>query len=404
MKHDGIQDPIRSPLNVQTIFSNTLVHGGVSNTVRELLDNMTGPLLAPRLWIPQCDPTLSRAYHRAVFPRLLWRGLRKAHIPNIWMNRAVMRRALRDIKAGDLVYLWPPYNTAFMRRVKDRGGILIAEKINCMAYTCKTILESAYSRIGNPLPDGWCLPKDMAEEKTQMSMCDYVAAPSEFVAKSLIDAGIASDRILRTSYGWSPMRLSSAIGLERPERLPVFAFVGYGIVRKGLNLLLEAWEKAEVKGKLLIAGAIDKDIEAVSARQLARPDVEALGYVRDIASVFAAADVFVLPTHEEGSPQVSYEAAGCGLASIVSPMGKVPIVRDGQEGYVVDPYDTDAWVAALRILAKDASLRHRFAAQAAERAKEYTWQKVGARMYDLLVRAGHPNYSEVTVPIVDAST
>jgi len=38
----------------------------------------------------------------------------------------------------------------------------------------------------------------------QTELCDFVTAPSAFVVQSLIDAGIAADRILQTSYGWSP--------------------------------------------------------------------------------------------------------------------------------------------------------------------------------------------------------
>ena len=78
---------------------------------------------------------------------------------------------------------------------------------------------------------------------------------------------------------------------------------------------------AAIDGTLLIAGRIDEDLRAQYRNALARSDVHDLGYVDDIATVYAAADVFVFPSHEEGGPQVTYEAAGCGLALIVSPMG-----------------------------------------------------------------------------------
>lgn len=373
--------------NVHVIFCNALTRGGVSNTIRELLDNMPGPLLRSRLWFPQGDLALAREYHRPVFNHLFWRALCKVRVPLEWQGRIVVEVALRNIGPGDMIYIWPPYSTALIRRARDRGAIVVAERINCMATMCKVVLERAYARIGRPLPRGWCLPEDMDEERTQMALCDFVTAPGDFVAQSLVDAGIARERILKTSYGWSPTRLAGAVDLDRPDRPPVFAFVGLGIVRKGLNLLLEAWEQANVKGKLLIAGRIHDDIRGICARQLARPDIQELGYIPDIASVYAAADVFVFPTHEEGSPQVTYEAAGCGLAMIVSPMGSGPIVRNGREGYVIDPFDTNAWAEAIRVLAQDAVLRRRFGAAASAQAKEYTWQHAGARLYEQLVNA-----------------
>src|SRR5258708_7680955 len=131
-----------------------------------------------------------------------------------------------------------------------------------------------------------------------MSLCDYITAPNSFVTQSLIDAGIERRQVLETSYGWSPRRLAKAINLTRPVRPPVFAFVGSGIMRKGLNLLLEAWELADIQGELLLAGRIDPEIRALCARQLARPEVRELGFVQDVADVYAAADVFVFPSHE----------------------------------------------------------------------------------------------------------
>src|SRR6185437_7702851 len=180
-----------------------------------------------------------------------------------------------------------------------------------------------------------------------------------------------------------------SVNLIRPERAPVFAFVGSGIVRKGLNLLLKAWALAGIEGKLLIAGRLDHDIRSICARELARPDVQELGFVRDVASAYRDADVFVFPSHEEGGPQVTYEAAGCGLPSIVSPMGAGRIVRDGREGCVIDPFDIEAWARAIRSLAHDRGLRQRLAENASMRAQDFTWQRVGGRLSEIFDRVAN---------------
>lgn len=214
-----------------------------------------------------------------------------------------------------------------------------------------------------------------------MLQCDYVTANNPFVKQSLLDAGIAEERILETSYGFSPQRLASAIALDRPERPPVFAFVGSGSISKGLDVLLEAWERSAVKGRLLIAGEIDPEICGTYEHVLARHDVDALGWVHDMATVYAAADVFVFPSHTEGGPLVIYEAAGSGLPSIVSPMGSGRLVRHGQEGLVVNPLDVDELAGAITRLADDRQLRETLAKNARERAQKFTWEKVGARLY-----------------------
>ena len=81
---------------------------------------------------------------------------------------------------------------------------------------------------------------------------------------------------------------------------------------------------------------------------------------------------------------MTYEAAACGLPCIVSPMGAARIVRGGIEGYVIDPFDGDGWISAMKNLAANPDFRKRFgAASAAQAAEEFTWQKVGARLHDL---------------------
>jgi glycosyltransferase involved in cell wall biosynthesis len=269
-----------------------------------------------------------------------------------------------------------------IRRARDRGAIVIAERTNCMAQMCRDVLAPAYARRGLPLPEGMFSPEDIAEELKQILACDFVTAPNAFVVQSLRNSGIASDRIIETSYGFSPERLAAALTVERPKRPPVFAFVGLGIVRKGLDVLLEAWEKASVNGSLLIAGLVSDDLRSAYANILERPEVKELGYVSDVSRVYAGADVFVFPTHEEGGPLVAYEAAACGLASIVSPMGAGRILRHQKEALIIDPLDVDDLATAITSLVEDAVLRERLSVNAAARSQEFTWEKIGARFFE----------------------
>lgn len=372
---------------IRAVFCNVMAAGGVAYTMTELLDAMAAGGGDLAVWFPQGEPKVARNYHRPVFNRQVWRVVCKMGAAPTLGARVVTRAALRGIRAGDLVYVWPPASIALVAGARERGAIVVGERINCMPGMCRAALERAYAHVGRPLPAGCFSAQAVAREEAEMALCDYLTAPNSLVTQSLLDAGIAPSRILETSYGWSPQRLAAAADLRRPERKPVFAFVGLGIIRKGLNLLLEAWERARVDGRLVIAGTIADEIREVSARQLALPGVEELGFVADVARVYAAADVFAFPTHEEGGPQVVYEAAGCGLPCLVSPMGAGRVVRDGVEGYVIDPFDVDGWARAIHALATNAHLRQSLGDAAARRAQAFTWDRVGRRLHDLLVGA-----------------
>ena len=375
-----------SDRRVHAPFCNTVAAlQGIAYTLTELLDHLQ-PRFTTTAWVCDAGETKLRNYFHPALSHFQFRIFCKLRLPKAWIDNLVSNMCLRNIKSGDIVYMWPPYSSELALQAKKLGAIVVAERTNCMGETCIAVLQRAYSAHGQQMPSEWFTPAWIAEEKKQMALCDYVTAPNDFVAQSLIDAQIRPDRILNTSYGWSPQRLASALSVVRAERPPVFAFVGLGIVRKGLDLLLKIWEAADVKGTLIIVGNIDEDVRARCGRELAREDVKELGFVIDIATVYAQADVFLFPSHEEGGPMVVYEACASGLAAIVSPVGAGRIVRNGIEGYVIDPFDKDAWVEAIRMVAKNVDLRRRFGHAATARAQEFTWARVGERLSEQFLR------------------
>jgi len=380
-------DQVLERLRIHAVFWNSLGHGSVAHALTELLENLPQSNADPTLWSLGRDPLVERSYVRPALPSLLFRALCKARVPADVQGRLARRNVLRSLREGDIVYAWPHYDVKLIRRAQDIGAIVVAERTNCMGDVCRAALTRAFARRGKPYLDDRYTEAMIAEERAQMLQCDFVTAPNSFVAQSLEDAGVPRERVLDTFYGFSPTRLKKAIDVDRRGHPPVFAYVGHGIVRKGLDVLLDAWVKARINGRLLIAGPIDDELQADYAEVLARPDVEALGHVKDVAAVYASADVFVFPTHEEGGPQVIYEAAGCGLPSIVSPMGAGRLARDGIECILIDPLSVDDLAAALTKLAEDEGLRRALGEAARERAAEFTWSKAGEHLYRQFARA-----------------
>lgn len=372
-------------VGLHAVLWNSLGAGSIAYALTELLNNLPADRFDRKLWCLRADPTAPHEYDRPVFAYNLYRAFAKMAVPAVVQGRLGRRRMLSHVNPGDVVYLWPPYDSRLIRGAQKRGAVVIAERTNCMPELGRHALRRAYARRGMPLPKGWFAPAEMVQERKRMLECDYVTAPNAIVAQSLKDEGVPDHRIIETCYGFDPERLKAAIGIRRPDRPPVFAFVGLGIVRKGLDVLLEAWEAANATGKLLLAGRIEDDIRKSYHHILSRSDVEELGYVDDIAKVYAAADVFVFPSHEEGGPQVIYEAAGSGLPSIVSQMGAGRIIRDQHEGLIIDPLDVNALADAITELAQNSVLRGRLAAVATESAQEFTWSKVGGRLCDQLI-------------------
>jgi glycosyltransferase involved in cell wall biosynthesis len=214
-----------------------------------------------------------------------------------------------------------------------------------------------------------------------------VFACAPLVARSFERAGVPPERLVETTYGWDPGSFIVRPSREYAPATPTFLFVGSNSVRKGVPELLENWDKSGVKGRLQIVGAVEPWVLERYRKIVARPDIELLGYRSDLPRLYEQADVFLLMSHEEGSPLVTYLALAAGLPCLVSPAGGAGLVNEDVEGFIRDPYDSERYVEALRRLAGDPALRARMGQAALAAAPRYTWREVAARRAKQLERA-----------------
>jgi glycosyltransferase involved in cell wall biosynthesis len=85
-----------------------------------------------------------------------------------------------------------------------------------------------------------------------------------------------------------------------------------------------------------------------------------LGYQDDVAPFYAAFDALVLPSANEGTPVSAIEALAGGRPVVATRVGGVPdVVRDGVDGFLVEPGDVDALADRLGQLAADRELARR---------------------------------------------
>jgi len=97
-------------------------------------------------------------------------------------------------------------------------------------------------------------------------------------------------------------------------------------------------------------------------------DTVFLGYQEDVAPFYAAFDVLVLPSGNEGTPVSVIEALAAERPVVATRVGGVPdVVRDGEDGFLVEAGATDDLAARLARLARDPALRARMGKQGRER-------------------------------------
>ncbi|MFT3944489.1 MAG: glycosyltransferase [Ancrocorticia sp.] len=150
--------------------------------------------------------------------------------------------------------------------------------------------------------------------------------------------------------------------------------VGRLVPEKGAPVLLDAATRLAERGvdfelRLVGGGELDAELRtAIAARGLS-DRVTLVGPVGqdDILAEYHWANVFCLPSFQEGLPVVLMEAMATGMPVVTTPINGIPeLVKDGRNGYLVPPGRADLLADTLAELAADPELRERLGVAARE--------------------------------------
>jgi glycosyltransferase involved in cell wall biosynthesis len=152
----------------------------------------------------------------------------------------------------------------------------------------------------------------------------------------VIPTGVPADRFTPTAPdARAAARAALGLGLD-PDRATVLLL---GALTPEKNPLAAVEAMAALPDAQLLVGGVGSlaDDVAQQGRRLASGRIHLAGSVSDPATLFAAADVLVLPSRSEGIPAVAIEAALAALPVVASRVGGVPeVVAHGETGVLVD--------------------------------------------------------------------
>lgn len=186
----------------------------------------------------------------------------------------------------------------------------------------------------------------------------------------LLELGVGAERITIAPNAVDPAIFASGSRRRANGRCRLIA-VGRLAPEKGLDTLLRAAEGLPVE--LVLAGI---GPEEAKLRSLAGPNTTFLGEVgRDaLPSLYADADVAVVPSRSEPWGMVLNEAAlaGLPLVSTTATGAAGELIEDGINGFRVPPDDVVALHEALRRLVDDERFRRAAGKRSREIAARFT--------------------------------
>ena len=163
--------------------------------------------------------------------------------------------------------------------------------------------------------------------------------------------------------------------LGLPADALVLGTLGRLTEQKGQRMLLQAVAGLAERWPRLVAflagqGPLRPALEAEAARLGIADRVRFLGVRRDRDTLFAAMDLFVLPSRWEGLSLALVEAMGAARPVVATRVGGNPeVVADGETGLLVPPDDPAALADALGGLLADADRRRALGQHAADDAR-----------------------------------
>jgi glycosyltransferase involved in cell wall biosynthesis len=181
-------------------------------------------------------------------------------------------------------------------------------------------------------------------------------------------------------------------GIDRPYLL----FVGQGSQRRNIPMLVEAFARLRKEGRwphgLLLFGPYKGDVPLEKLCQdlgVEADVVQTPGVIEkhsDLAPVYAAADIFIHPSENEGWSMTTTEALAAGTAVIAADRGGLGEVASGH-AYMIEP-SVESLEDAIRTVLSDEALRTDLRRKARERGEALRWRKLAEQTLDVVRDVG----------------
>jgi glycosyltransferase involved in cell wall biosynthesis len=287
----------------------------------------------------------------------------------------------------DLFIGWAHYAAHSIPAARRAGAKIIVESGSCHIAAQQRILHEEYRR--------WDIAYAPINQRTIEKMCteyhnaDYIMTLSSFARQSFIDQGISPQKVLMVPCGVDTKYF--LCDMMAPLQKPKFSviFVGLVSLRKGIQDLLQAWDKLnlpEHESELRIVGALTKDFTSIAPRLRIPANVIFTGPVDrlKLRTLYQQSSLFVLPSLEDGFGMVIGEAMASGLPVICSTASAGPaLITDKVHGFLIQPGEITGLTEKIEWCYSHQAEAAEMGLQGQKRIESFSWDTYGDKVYSV---------------------
>jgi len=263
----------------------------------------------------------------------------------------ISRKAMKDgcLLNADLVFT-QPYFWPVVKEAKKKGLPVLLEVDSAHPLEWWNILREREKKNNIPRwrADPWNYWPYVKMALKSIEVADKIIVFSDYAEETFLKRGFSKDRLVKLR----PSLNISFTQVEKKGENPKFIFASNHAMRKGLDLVLEAWSlylKSGGKGELYIYGKKSPSFDKIFSRFGDLPKVYYLGHA-SLQEIFSEERcVFLSPSFSEGRPRTVLEAMSCGHPIIATFAGSADVIEDGKTGWLIKPESESLHQAMLKV-------------------------------------------------------
>lgn len=228
-----------------------------------------------------------------------------------------------------------PLLVTTVEKAKKAGKIVVVEAGNSEPIREHNRIMDEYQKYGIKARHIYGDPRYGNTCKSSYDMADYIITISKVSRQTYIDAGYPVEKLKLIPLTGTDFPINTAEDGEREDAFITTAFHNF---IKGTQRLLLAWKESEVKKhKLYVVGKLCEDMVEFVEKYGPFDNVVFVGHRSDLREWYKQFNaVGILLSLSEGAVRVTPEMMSYGFPMIVTEDATCDIVKDGNNGFVVD--------------------------------------------------------------------